>query len=321
MTVAFQSRLAPDLTEFLAFKRNHGRAYETEEFRLGAFDNFVAQIQKGRRDLPLPHLIEGWLSRSATTRKHRAMHMDLSLMRQFCLFLQRRDPETVVPDRSFAPPTVASRFVAHIFAIREIRRVLREVRRLRPRFRASTFRTLVYVLYCTGLRFGEATRLRLQDVDLRTRILYIAHSKGKARWVPFDPSLARAIRRYLEERNAIARSRSPASPLFVQPDGSPLLRKTASMAMARLLRRAGLKPAQGRVGPRPFDWRHTFAVHRLTRWYREGVNLHERLGWLSKYMGHEDLLGTEVYLTATPELRAYASRRFAARFWEGRCAR
>jgi hypothetical protein len=51
----------------------------------------------------------------------------------------------------------------------------------------------------------------------------------------------------------------------------------------------------------------------LTRWYREGVDLHARLPWLSAYMGHVDLLGTEKYLNATPELLEIASRRFAAR--------
>lgn len=42
------------------------------------------------------------------------------------------------------------------------------------------------------------------------------------------------------------------------------------------------------------------------------MNAH--LPWLSAYMGHDDLLGTETYLTASPELLRFASRRFAARF-------
>jgi len=78
-----------------------------------------------------------------------------------------------------------------------------------------------------------------------------------------------------------------------------------------------LKPAAGRVGPRVYDVRHVFAIRRLTQWYREGVDLHGRLPWLSAYMGHDNLLGTQVYLTATPELLRLASRRFAARFRGG----
>jgi integrase len=60
--------------------------------------------------------------------------------------------------------------------------------------------------------------------------------------------------------------------------------------------------------------RHAFAVHRLTDWYRQGVDIHARLPWLSAYMGHDNVLGTEVYLRATPELMTVASQRFETWF-------
>jgi integrase len=64
--------------------------------------------------------------------------------------------------------------------------------------------------------------------------------------------------------------------------------------------------------------RHTFAVHRLTDWYRQGLDIHARLPWLSAYMGHDNVLGTEVYLTATAELMALASQRFEQRLQHAR---
>jgi integrase len=81
-----------------------------------------------------------------------------------------------------------------------------------------------------------------------------------------------------------------------------------------LFRQAQLKPSSGRVGPRIHDLRHTFAVHRLTRWYRQGAQIDGRLHWLSAYMGHANILGTEIYLNATPELLALAGERFRRRF-------
>ncbi len=44
--------------------------------------------------------------------------------------------------------------------------------------------------------------------------------------------------------------------------------------LARVFRSAGLKPPRpnGRVGPRIHDLRHTFVVHRMTEWYRAGIN-------------------------------------------------
>jgi site-specific recombinase XerD len=64
------------------------------------------------------------------------------------------------------------------------------------------------------------------------------------------------------------------------------------------------------------DLRHSFAVHRLTAWYREGADVQRLLPVLSTYLGHSDLEGTKIYLTMTPELLAQASMRFA-RFARG----
>jgi integrase len=147
------------------------------------------------------------------------------------------------------------------------------------------------------------------DVRIDDGVMFIAESKGRARWVPFDRSLARELGRYLAARRAYAMS-GPNSPFFVGRRGQPLRTTRASEAIRALLRDAGLKPPVGRIGPRPYDFRHTFAVHRLTRWYRAGVDIHARLPWLSAYMGHDNILGTESYLTATPELLAIAGDRF-----------
>ena len=56
--------------------------------------------------------------------------------------------------------------------------------------------------------------------------------------------------------------------------------------------------------------RHTFALERLTSWYRQGKDVQRLLPVLSTYLGHSGIAGTQAYLTMTPELLAEASRRF-----------
>jgi len=56
--------------------------------------------------------------------------------------------------------------------------------------------------------------------------------------------------------------------------------------------------------------RHTFAVHRLTEWYRQNADVQRLLPALSTYLGHVDLSATQRYLTMTPELLQQANRRF-----------
>jgi site-specific recombinase XerD len=49
----------------------------------------------------------------------------------------------------------------------------------------ATFRTLLLFLYGTGMRLGEALRLRLMDVDLRVSLVTIRGTKFyKSRLVP-----------------------------------------------------------------------------------------------------------------------------------------
>ena len=85
---------------------------------------------------------------------------------------------------------------------------------------------------------------------------------------------------------------------------------TANHLLRRVLRKAGLKPKPGRVGPRIHDLRHSFVVHRMLAWYREDVNVQAKLPYLWTYLGHRDLHSTLIYLTITQELLQQASERF-----------
>jgi integrase/recombinase XerD len=315
MRSAFGSRLAVDLAAFLAFKHTLGHPYQRAEFSLRAFDKFLLERAGAAERSPrIDELMLEWLGRSAG-RKPVSTACELAVMRQLHAFLRRRGRRGL-HEPLWPRLPAKSTYVPHVFTKNEIRALLRLTGILgRPPFRRILYRTLLLVLYCTGLRFGEATRLRLRDLDLACGVLFVLPSKGRSRWVPYHPSLGRELRRYLARRASFAPACvGPEAPLFVGPGGRALRTQTASATVCRLLRLAGLKPARGRVGPRPYDLRHAFAVHRLTRWYRAGVDLHARLPWLSAYMGHDDLLGTEAYLTATPELLSLAGDRFRQRF-------
>ena len=48
----------------------------------------------------------------------------------------------------------------------------------RPPFRASLYRVLVLFPHSTGIRFGEALRLRMRDVDARSAVLFIETFMG-----------------------------------------------------------------------------------------------------------------------------------------------
>jgi integrase/recombinase XerD len=308
----FVSPLAAEFDGFLTFKRALGCPYHRGEHLLRAFDRFMAEHHSHSTAAALEDAMRAFLARNSR-RKPVSVANECGVLRQFCIYRRRSRPSAFVPGRSWTPQSTASDFLPHVLTKAQVLAVLHAAKGLRPRFLAHLYRALLLVLYCTGVRFGEAVRLRLSDVDLDKGVLLIAPSKGRSRWVPFHRSLARELRTYLVARRAL-RGMRPDDRFFVRDGGRPLPTNRASDGVRALLRSAGLKPPAGRMGPRPYDLRHTFAVHRLERWYRVGIDVPTRLPWLSAYMGHDDILWTETYLTATPQLLAMAARRLRRGF-------
>jgi integrase/recombinase XerD len=311
--------LTKQVAMFLEFKRALGCQYVSGKHMMRRFEFFAIRHAGRRRRIDLRTAIHAWLEKGPD-RKPVTLAKELGVLRQFCLYLRRGDPATYVPPVSLAP-IVKPQYVPYLLSIEEVRRLINGA--VVEKFKNSAFWTealhmLLIAVYCTGLRLGEAVRLQLFDLDEAKRILHIHESKGRSRDLPFQADLAREFAGYLRKRADLLRNagRVHEAALFVNLRGQAITVDTASKAIRRLLRRLGMKSKNGRTGPRPYDMRHAFAVHRLTAWYKEGVNLQERIPWLSAYMGHLDLLGTEVYLHATPELLGAASRRFSDRFSE-----
>lgn len=320
MKQLFTSKLADALRDFLEFKRRRGYRYNRAEYTLRSFDRFLAHRASEEPRCPVDKVILSWLA-SRTKRLAVSVSQDMAVIRQFWFYLRRTQPRRYRRDVRWPKLPTQSTFTPHVLSKAEVHDLLRLASKLkRPRFRAALYRALLLVLYCTGLRVGEALRLRLHDVDLRRDVIFVNEFKGRARWVPFHRSLRRELEKYLRARSSACTGSGSnhGAPFFVASNGGPLRPKIAGATICGLYRQARLKPGRGRAGPRPYDFRHTFAVHRLTRWYREGVDLHARLPWLSAYMGHVDLIGTETYLTATPELLALAAHRFRRRFTSAR---
>jgi integrase/recombinase XerD len=308
----FHGPIAEELDRFLRFKRSLGYQYGRAKFALREFDDFLSGYARKNPRWQLDHAALAWLS-SKPQRKPVSVSMDAAILRQLFTYLRRLPHFHVVEPRWPRLPT-ESHFVPHHLSESDVVKLLALCADLKgPEFRASQYRALVLILYCTGIRFGEALRLRIRDVDLRAGVLFVETFKGRARWVPFHHTLSRELDRYLTKRATYAPN-GPESRFFVGANHRVLPVSTAHGTIQGLFAKAGLKPEKGRVGPRPYDLRHAFAVQRLTQWYRQGADLHARLPWLSAYMGHVDIVGTEAYLNATPELLQLAARRLHRRY-------
>ena len=314
----------PRFASFLGnFMREHiermqvlGHRYATETARFLRFDRFL-QRRLDLADQPLAVLLQQWSAESPTlNHASECQQVGRSLAKAW----QRIDPSVELPkvDRRLSRLLVRQRRRPYIYTPQEVCRLLDTARAFacpRSPLRPLTLYTMIVLAYCAGLRLGEFVRLTLDDVHLDTGEIAIRETKFfKSRTLPLTDSVMAALRDYLEARRRAGASQDGSSGLFWRgPD--PAASYSYVMAehlLVSVLRRAGLKPEKGCVGPRIHDLRHAFVVNRMLAWYREGINPQARLPYLATYLGHKDINSTLVYLTVTQELLQQASERFRA---------
>jgi site-specific recombinase XerD len=232
------------------------------------------------------------------------------VVRQLCEYLTRTDPLSYVPE-PLPSPSSRQAHRPYIFTHQQIGALLTAASRLPPpgSLRPHTVGTLFGLLYTTGIRIGEACALNIEHFLPAERKLYIAEGKfRKSRWIVLSVSTTRALRQY-QDRRMREGANAPDSPLLLNQRRHRLCCSPARRAFRQLLHECHI-PWTRRGGPRIHHLRHTFAVHRLLAWYRDGEDVNARLPALATYMGHVNISSTQIYLQATAELLGEVNRRF-----------
>lgn len=213
-------------------------------------------------------------------------------------------------------PKIPPPGLPYIYTPRDLKRLLTATALLqttRAPWRGRAFRTLLLLLYGTGLRIGEALALTLRDVDLVNQIITVRNAKFfKERLVPCGPKLAAELTGYANVRRR--RQLLPAgegSSFFANSLGTRWDLATTQKFFRQVCLHAGVVRDGGpRRQPRLHDLRHTAAQHRIEAWYREGKDVQRLLPQLATYLGHRDIDGTQRYLHMTAELLREANQRF-----------
>lgn len=297
-----------------------GRSYKSHGRLLFDLDRFLAVQAVMSPSAVKSQLIDRWVEQMTCSPARRSWKMRL-VKRFFDHLLAhgliRRNP--VLCERGALGCRQHSAFKPYIYTTAQIAAILAKAKGL-PRNHLFPLRpyvgyTIIAMLYALGLRIGEACGLRLRDADLEQNVLLIRQTKfHKSRMVPFGPRLATCLRRYLRIRHTVLQPLREEDALFVTLWRRPVSTHTICALFRALLNQVGLDNGADHQRPRVHDLRHTFAVHRLLRWYRQGVDVQDRLMFLSTFMGHVEIQSTEVYLTVTAELLREANTRYRRQF-------
>jgi integrase len=293
--------------EYLAFRRKIGFVLESPGRMLRSFARYADGV--GLNGIVTTAVAVRWATLPGKRTPSTVAKM-VEAVRQFAKYRLQFDPHTEVPPYGIGSPY--RRRTPHIYSDAEIAELLRQARALGSPddLQSQTYVTLFSLLISTGMRVGEAVRLTRADVDLERGLIAINKTKfRKSRLVPLHVSTTHALCAY-----AKIRDRHPCaieSAAFFVNGRRRLTLAKVGRTFAELRRKLGWEKT-GKSSPRAYDFRHTFAVNRLLRWYKEGANIDERISMLSTYLGHVNVTDTYWYLTATPELLAISGSRFEA---------
>ena len=136
-------------------------------------------------------------------------------------------------------------------------------------------KTILELLYATGLRVSELIRLKKSDINLEAGFLIASGKRSKERLVPLGGYSREAIKAYLEDEK-------PKGPLlFPNRRGGMLTRQ----AIWKLIRKYAVQMERDHISPHTM--RHTFATHLL----EGGADLRS----VQILLGHEDISTTQIY--------------------------
>jgi len=143
-------------------------------------------------------------------------------------------------------------------------------------------RTMLELMYASGLRVSELVALKLVEVSLNDGVLRVTGKGSKTRLVPFGEEARRWIERYLKDARGIILNGQMDDALFVTGRGGPMTRQMFWILIKKHAKKAGI------TGPlSPHTLRHAFATHLLNH----GADLRV----VQLLLGHADISTTQIY--------------------------
>jgi integrase len=293
----FQSKFSERITAFIRQKKLLGFPYVGSTGILRMFDLFCLKHFPAETALT-KEICLSWAVRR-DTEQIKSFYTRLSPIREFAKYLNGiGEPAFIIP-KGFV--CGAHKHVPYIYTEEEITRIWQAFDEIVPRkrypVRHLVLPAMVRLLYCCGLRPVEARKLKTCDINLHTGKIFIRESKGyKDRIVMLADDALEYFNAYNEK---VCRLMPGREWFFPRSNDSLQIKDCFQDAFKKVRVKLGLEQS-GSTLLRLYDFRHTFATHRLYLWMREGKDLTAMLPYLCAYMGHSQLSDTYYYIHLVP---------------------
>ena len=227
----------------------------------------------------------------------RSVVRNLVALRTFFQFLTREGLLERNPIGELESPKIA-KTLPEILNLKEVEGLLEQPNSQTPL--GIRDRAMLEVLYATGMRVSELTRLPLSQINLEAGFVLVFGKGSKERIIPLGNEAMKWVALYLKTAREKISKRKGSPFLFINRLGMGMSRQQFWKNIKTYGRRAGIRK---RISPHLL--RHSFASHLLER----GADLRS----VQMMLGHVDISTTQIYTHVTGERLKKIHQRFHPR--------
>ncbi|MBW1824042.1 MAG: tyrosine-type recombinase/integrase [Deltaproteobacteria bacterium] len=299
----FESFLAPQLDEYLAYRKSLGFRIDITRHRLLIFDQYLRRTNAEWDSFQPFFFLE---MRAHLDNESRSINRIISSIRVFFKFLLRREYVTENPLQDI-PPLKENNIVPFVFSPAQIDQLLKAASESLSKSkcyflaRFGKYTALLLLARC-GMRISEPIGLMRQHYRKDDGTLYIEKTKfKKQRLIPVPKSVMTGIENYLSvRRTLLPNDQNPY--LLAAKDQKPFTDQQVRFFFQKAVKAIGLDQTRKVIGnlnvrqPTPHALRHSFAVNTLIKIKKREGSPQHALPVLAAYMGHSEYKHTSVYL-------------------------
>ena len=250
------------------------------EFDLIQFKNFI--IENAINESPKQcssSTVKTYLYKNFSNKKSRSQARSISALKSFFNYLLFEGEINSSPLNDIESPKIENK-LPEVLTEDEIKRLISSVN-LDSEF-GQRNKTIIEVLYGTGIRVSELTDLKLSNIFFDENILKVTGKGNKERFVPLGKIASIEIKKYLNDRDKLKINSKFSDILFLNRYGRQLTRSMIFKVINDYSKNANIDKKIS-----PHTLRHSYATHLL----KNGADLRT----IQLILGHESITTTEIY--------------------------
>ncbi len=299
VNLALLKNSLPDFEIFLRIEK--GLSENTLQAYLTDIKQCLNSLPEDKKEIPLSEIINLYFDEIQKDNELSSFTVARKLVALRALFKYLYDAGALeeFPDDILSVPKV-HRKIPTVLTREEMNKVLEAI--TPTDFLTMRNRTLLELLYSSGLRVSEAVNLELHHIEKQEQMLRVLGKGNKERWIPYNNITANFLEIYLREwRPQVAKKESGAY-VFLNRRGKKLTRQMVFYIVKDAVAKAGINK---KVSPHTF--RHSFATHLL----EGGANIKE----VAELLGHSHITTTEIYIHISKQHLVKTVKKYHPR-WE-----